>query len=508
MQTINWHSAASHKLLSFNNNDTFIQVIIEKEPLDVQTADGDQTIEFAYNILLLPTVTFSNLLPYSIKYKIVSANRTEEMRVLEAGETVKLYNAKVGSSQLLLEMDNYAATTWFSSHLIDFNGKVDKNKAKQEECNPIDFRSGGQLISLCYNTVLEQNCISFTLYSPFWLINQTKLKLDYKFKGMDKEVNEISETSDQPIFFKMNSKLFEDQSKSLLVRVNGSASEWSSPFLIDAIGNNGTILCKPLNSSAKNKGQQKFYEIGVDIQLSSNNLTKIIKLSPYYLLVNSTELALDVVEVSEYNQRNEPTLTLEPNTITPFWPSNYSPNKKNTVRVVPWKPTTDTDNNLSASEVSAPFWYNTKHSTVLKFKDNAHQTNMRALFVECAPTERIIRTVFRQYCYGDAPVLVVNCLKNQPLSIKQNDAGDEDMHLMPDQYFIKVWENPVGARELKWSCGLSTDQVYNLDMLQMKQKFQVTLSRDAYCLSFLDGLQKVLMFVDRLDNLNDEVRDI
>ena len=44
-----------------------------------------------------------------------------------------------------------------------------------------------------------------------------------------------------------------------------------------------------------------------------------------------------------------------------------------------------------------------------------------------------------------------------------------------------------------------------MEMLQTKQKFQVTLSRHAYCLSFLDGLQKVLMFVDRLDCLNDEV---
>ena len=58
---------------------------------------------------------------------------------------------------------------------------------------------------------------------------------------------------------------------------------------------------------------------------------------------------------------------------------------------------------------------------------------------------------------------------------------------------------------LNWSRGLCANQAYNLDTLQSTQKFQVTLSRDAYCLSFLDGLQKVLMFVDRLSNLNDEV---
>ena len=143
-------------------------------------------------------------------------------------------------------------------------------------------------------------------------------------------MNEINDVNDQPIFLKLNCKQFADANKALLLRVNNS-SEWSNPFVVDAIGNNGTILCKP----AKAKAQ--FYEIGVDIQLSSNNLTKIIKLSPYYLLVNSTELSLDIVEVSEFNQRNQPTMTLESNTITPFWPSSFSPNKKNTMRVVPWK---------------------------------------------------------------------------------------------------------------------------------------------------------------------------
>lgn len=138
----------------------------------------------------------------------------------------------------------------------------------------------------------------------------------------------------------------------------------------------------------------------------------------------------------------------------------------------------------------------------MKFSKNFH-TN--AVSVECVPTERIIRTIIRPYSYGDAAVLVVNCLKNQSLSIKQNVESDDEVFLMPEQYFLKTWQNPIGIRELIWSCGISTNQVYNLEILQSKQKFQVTLSRNAYCISFLDGLQKVLMFVDRLDNLSDDV---
>jgi hypothetical protein len=42
---------------------------------------------------------------------------------------------------------------------------------------------------------------------------------------------------------------------------------------------------------AEEKYNDKYYEIGVDIQLSSTGLTKIIKLTPYYLLINNTDVS-------------------------------------------------------------------------------------------------------------------------------------------------------------------------------------------------------------------------
>lgn len=66
------------------------------------------------------------------------------------------------------------------------------------------------------------------------------------------------------------------------VRENNDLSEWSGSFLIDTAGNKGTICARSRS--------QKIYEIGVDISLSTTGLTKIIKLTPYYLLVNNTEV--------------------------------------------------------------------------------------------------------------------------------------------------------------------------------------------------------------------------
>ena len=106
--------------------------------------------------------------------------------------------------------------------------------------------------------------------------------------------------------------------------------------------------------------------------------------------------------------------------------------------------------------------------------------------------------------YGMAPVLIVNCLNNMPIVMRQSDEADE-MFIMPNQYNLKLWANPVGKRELIWSCGMSENQVYNLDTLQSKSSFAISPNKVGYTLSFLDGLQKVLMFVDDLANVSDEV---
>jgi len=108
------------------------------------------------------------------------------------------------------------------------------------------------------------------------------------------------------------------------------------------------------------------------------------------------------------------------------------------------------------------------------------------LCVECAPTEEIIRTIIKPYDYGLAPVLVLNCMKNQDVGIKQHGEkyeiiiviikgfnkffkyfclSENAVFIMPDQYFMKTWNNPIGKRELNWSCGNLTDQIYNLDIM-------------------------------------------
>jgi vacuolar protein sorting-associated protein 13A/C len=142
-----------------------------------------------------------------------------------------------------------------------------------------------------------------------------------------------------------------------MIRVSKS-SDWSdSSFLVDAVGNKGTVVCKT---------KEKYYEIGVDVQLSSNSFTKIIKLTPYYILVNKTEFVIDLVEVSSDGVKHD--ISLLPDTITPFWPLHHSAKHKNCLKLVPKR----IDDNASITEAnySAPFWYDSKHSSVLTFPNS------------------------------------------------------------------------------------------------------------------------------------------
>ena len=68
---------------------------------------------------------------------------------------------------------------------------------------------------------------------------------------------------------------------------NNECSEWSEPFPIDVVGTSGTTTSK----YRSDRNGNKFFEIGVDIKLSATGLTKIIQLTPFYLLINNTDVS-------------------------------------------------------------------------------------------------------------------------------------------------------------------------------------------------------------------------
>jgi hypothetical protein len=89
----------------------------------------------------------------------------------------------------------------------------------------------------------------------------------------------------------------------------------------------------------------------------------------------------------------------------PFWPHNI---KEGVMRV-----------RYAHNQVcSSPFLINQKHRTLIRMDDD----DRPAIYVEVTATEFDgIRIIFADYKVGDAPLLVVNCLPEDPISFCQTD---------------------------------------------------------------------------------------
>ena len=68
-QIINWNSNKSNELLSFNDK-IFIEVFIEKKKIVIYDEMNKKKTDYIFNLILMPTVTFFNYLPYKITYYI------------------------------------------------------------------------------------------------------------------------------------------------------------------------------------------------------------------------------------------------------------------------------------------------------------------------------------------------------------------------------------------------------------------------------------------------------
>ena len=91
---------------------------------------------------------------------------------------------------------------------------------------------------------------------------------------------------------------------------------------------------------------------------------------------------MDLVEIAPNggSPSNAPTLSLKPHTITPFWPTNYTENKKNCVRIWPWLKSSD---RVVKSSYSSPFWYDAKHKTVLNLNANVRFSSLYLITHSC-----------------------------------------------------------------------------------------------------------------------------
>ncbi|KAK3590891.1 hypothetical protein CHS0354_020869 [Potamilus streckersoni] len=434
----------------------------------------------AKNIMfhLHPTVVLHNLLPHDIRLLIEGTSDPIE---LKKGQNIPLDNACVGKTNLDVTILNYMGTEWMGNRSLDVD---------IPELSVWNFESyeGSKktTMELGLHVKKDKGTVDISIYSPYWMINKSGKTLLYK-SGEDNVVEHPAEYKDAMLFSFRQKNLFgkkkakkkktKEETKEKKVKVRkmkqaGKASlkigdaDWSDKFSLDTVGSSGTVECK---------SKTQTYEVGVSIVLSHSGLTKLVTFTPYYMIINTSEIPIVCTEVKE----RESILEIQPGQCVPFWPMQSGKEMKMEARF------------KDTNEATGPFLFNKAHETLLKL-DNEYG----GISVECQETEAAMVTTLTQYRHGLAPVLLVNHTNQCFFSFQQS--GVKTIHvLMPVMAQLYAWEDSLGKRELIWTCGEMKDQKNDLSQDGIGEFFYNSDTK-VYWVSFLDGMQRVLLLTEDL----------
>ncbi|KAG9489635.1 hypothetical protein GDO78_005537 [Eleutherodactylus coqui] len=291
-------------------------------------SNGEKDWDPAYIIHLYPSLTIKNLLPYSLRYLLEG---TAEAHMLPEGSSCDVLNSRISGEIMELVLIKYQGRNWNGHFRVHNN---------LPEFFPICFTadtSEVMTVDLSVHVKRIGNRMVLSVFSPYWIINKTSRILQYRAE--DIHVKHPSDYRDVILFSFKKKNIFSKNKIQLCV----STSSWSSSFSLDTVGSYGCVKCPA--------GKME-YLVGVNIKMSSFNLTRIVTLTPFYTLVNKCGLELEVGEIEA--DGSLPDLKwhyVASSECVPFWPENVS--GKLCVRVI------------GCAGTSKPFFFNKQDNGTL-----------------------------------------------------------------------------------------------------------------------------------------------
>uniref|UniRef100_A0A673N380 Vacuolar protein sorting-associated protein 13C-like n=1 Tax=Sinocyclocheilus rhinocerous TaxID=307959 RepID=A0A673N380_9TELE len=411
---------------------------------------GEGDWDPAYVIHLHPAVTLKNLLPYSIRYLLEgSADFCE----LQEGSAADVLNSNVGGEIIELVLIKYQGRNW--------TGRMRISREMPEFlsiCFTCDTPEG-LTVDLCVHVSRVCGKMVLSVYSSYWIINKTSRVLQYRAE--DTCVKHPSDFRDVILFSFKKKNFFSKNKLQLCV----STSSWSDGFSLDTVGSYGCVRCPDKNGD---------YLVGVSIQMSSFNLTRIVTMSPFYTLVNKSLFELEVGEVQNNNGFGCKWHYISSTECLPFWPEAST--GKLCVRVV------------GSESSSKSFFFNKQdNGTLLRMEQYG------GVMVDVNISDHSTVISFTDYYDGAAPALVVNHTPAATVNFRQRGC-EESWALRPGEAQRFAWDDPAGVRKLCWSC---QDHGGELDLVKDESgQFAYSSLVQIHWVSFLDGRQRVLIFTE------------
>ncbi|KAJ7994515.1 hypothetical protein DPEC_G00250280 [Dallia pectoralis] len=414
------------------------------------SSQGDEDWDPAYIIHLHPTATLRNLLPYSIRYLLEGS---AEFHELHEGNTSDILNARIGGEVMELVLVKYQGRNW--------SGRVVISQDIAEffpVCFVCDMDSA---LTVDVNVHVERlhGRLTLSVFSPYWIINKTSRVLQYRAEEVS--VKHASDFRDVVLFSFKKKNIFSKNKLQLCV----STSSWSDGFSLDTVGSYGCVRCP---------GNNMDFLVGLSIQMSSFNLTRIVTMSPFFTLVNKSQFELEVGEAQAEGNSNQKWHYISSTECLPLWPEQTT--GKLCVRVV------------GSESSSKSFFFNKQDNGTLLSMDQ-----YGGVIVDVNISDHSTVISFTDYYDGAAPALVVN--HTPGLTVTYGQSGCTSRELKSGQAQRFAWDNPAGVRKLSWNCqGHGRGE---LDLVKDEcGQFSYDGLSEVHWVSFLDGRQRVLLFTE------------
>uniref|UniRef100_A0A8K9WXD6 Vacuolar protein sorting-associated protein 13 VPS13 adaptor binding domain-containing protein n=1 Tax=Oncorhynchus mykiss TaxID=8022 RepID=A0A8K9WXD6_ONCMY len=375
-----------------------------------------------------------------------SLQGSAEFHELQEGSTADVLNARIGGEIMEMVLVKYQGRNW--------SGRI-RIAQDMQEFFPVCFTcdSAEKLsVDLSVHAARLHGRLTLAVFSPYWIVNKTSRVLQYRAE--DVSVKHASDFRDVVLFSFKKKNIFSKNKLQLCV----STSSWSDGFSLDTVGSYGCVRC-PANTMD--------YLVGVSIQMSSFNLTKMVTMSPFFTLVNKSSYELEVGEVqTEEGSVNGKWHYISSTDCLPLWPELIT--GKLCVRVV------------GSDSKSKSFFFNKQDNGTLLGMDQ-----YGGVIVDVNISDNSTVISFTDYYDGAAPALIVNHTPWVVITYRQS-GSTESRALNPGEAQRFAWDNPAGVRKLSWKC-----QEHSSGELDL-----VKVTHPVHWVSFLDGRQRVLLFTE------------
>ncbi|XP_023578759.1 vacuolar protein sorting-associated protein 13A [Octodon degus] len=425
-----------------------INIVPEKDNLTSLSVYSEDGWDLPYIMHLWPPILLQNLLPYKIAYYLEGIENT--VFTLNEGQSAQICAVQMDKARLHLKLLDYLNHDWKGEYRI---------RSNQEDISFITFTCVTEMektdldiaIHMTYNT--GQTVVAF--HSPYWMVNKTGRMLQYKADGIHRK---HPPNYKKPVLFSFQPSHFFNNNK---VQLMVTDSELSDQFSIDTVGSHGAVKCK---------GPQMDYQVGVTIDLSSFNITRIVTFTPFYMIKNKSKYHISVAE-----EGLNKWLSLDLEKCIPFWPEDAS--NKLLIQV---------ENNEGPPK---RIYFNKQENCVLLHLND----ELGGIIAEVNLAEHSTVITFSDYHDGAAPFLLINHTSNDLVQYKQSSLSEIEDSLPPGKAVFYTWADPVGSRKLKWSCGKSYGEVTQTDDMMTA----INLGKKTiFLVSFFEGLQRIILFTE------------